>query len=68
LDDLTIVDWNAALIVDREGDDIRAVLEFANVELLEMRYLDQKIGPGAGPSLRGALKTIVESTANRRIL
>ena len=43
LDDMTIVDWNAALIVDREGDDIRAVLEFANVELLEMRYLDQKL-------------------------
>jgi hypothetical protein len=42
-DDLTIVDWNAALIVDREGEDIRAVLEFANVELLEMRYLDQKL-------------------------
>jgi hypothetical protein len=42
-DDLTIVDWNAALVVDREGDDVRAVLEFANVELLEMRYLDQKL-------------------------
>jgi hypothetical protein len=43
LDDLTIVDWNAALVVDREGEDIRAVLEFANVELLEMRYLDHKL-------------------------
>jgi hypothetical protein len=43
LDDLTIVDWNAALLVDREGEDIRAVLEFANVELLEMRYLDHKL-------------------------
>jgi hypothetical protein len=42
-DDLTIVDWNAALLVDREGEDIRTVLEFANVELLEMRYLDQKL-------------------------
>jgi len=42
-DDVTIVDWNAALLVDREGDDIRAVLEFANVELLEMRYVDQKL-------------------------
>jgi hypothetical protein len=41
--DLTIVDWNAALIVDREGEDTRAVLEFANVELLEMRYLDQRL-------------------------
>ena len=41
VDDVMIVDWNAALIVDREGDDVRAVLELANVELLEMRYLDR---------------------------
>jgi hypothetical protein len=41
--DLTIVDWNAALVVDPEGEDTRAVLEFANVELLEMRYLDQRL-------------------------
>jgi len=41
--DVAIVDWNAALLVDREGDDVRAVLEFANVELLEMRYVDQKL-------------------------
>ena len=43
IEDLTIVDWNAALLVDREGEDIRAVLDFANVELLEMRYLDQRL-------------------------
>ena len=43
IEDLTIVDWNAALLIDREGEDVRAVLEFANVELLEMRYLDQKL-------------------------
>jgi hypothetical protein len=43
VDDVTIVDWNAALMVDREGDDVRAVLEFANVELLEMRYLDRNL-------------------------
>ena len=43
MEDLTIVDWNAALLIDRDGDDIRAVLEYANVELLEMRYLDQKL-------------------------
>ena len=41
--DVTIVDWNAALVFDRDGDDVRAVLEFANVELLEMRYVDQKL-------------------------
>jgi hypothetical protein len=41
--DVTIIDWNAALVLDRDGDDVRAVLEFANVELLEMRYVDQKL-------------------------
>ena len=43
IEDLTIVDWNATLLIDREGQDVRAVLEFANVELLEMRYLDQRL-------------------------
>jgi hypothetical protein len=41
--DTTIIDWNAALVIDRDGDDVRTVLEFANVELLEMRYVDQKL-------------------------
>ena len=43
VDDVTIVDWNAGLLVDREGDDVRTVLEFANVELLELRYLDSSL-------------------------
>jgi hypothetical protein len=43
IEDLTIIDWNAALLIDREGEDVRAVLDFANVELLEMRYLDQRL-------------------------
>src|SRR3989442_1904533 len=42
-DDVTFIDWDAALIADRDADDVRAVLEFANVELLEMRYLDQQL-------------------------
>ena len=42
-DDLAVIDWNAALVIDREGDDIRAVLEAANVELLELRHLDRKL-------------------------
>ena len=41
--DLTLIDWNAALLVGSEGEDVRALLEFANVELLEMRYVDQKL-------------------------
>ncbi len=42
-EDLAIVDWNASLLVDKEGEDVRAVLDFANVELLEMRHLDQRL-------------------------
>lgn len=42
-EDLTVVDWNAALVVDREVEDVRAVLEFANVELLELRFLDRRL-------------------------
>jgi hypothetical protein len=41
--DITIVDWNAAVILDSDADDSLAVLEFANVELMEMRYLDHRI-------------------------
>jgi hypothetical protein len=50
VDDLTLVDWNAALVVDAEGDDVCSVLEFANVELLEMRYLDQSLDNALGRS------------------
>lgn len=42
-DDVTMIDWNAALIFDRDADDVRAVLEFANMELLEMRCLDRQL-------------------------
>jgi hypothetical protein len=42
-DDLTLIDWNAALIFDREAEDVRDVLEFANIELLELRVLDAQL-------------------------
>jgi len=41
--DLTVVDWNSAIVIDTEAEDIIAVLEFANVELLEMRNLDYRL-------------------------
>jgi len=47
-DDIAIVDWNAALVVDKEPDDVLTVLEFANVELLEMRFLDQRLDDALG--------------------
>ncbi len=42
-DDLTVIDWNAAVIVDRDPDDTRLLLEFANVQLLELRHLDTEL-------------------------
>lgn len=41
--DVTIVDWDAAFVLDPDPDDVRAVLEFANVQLLEMRWLDLQL-------------------------
>ncbi len=41
--DLTVVDWNAALIFDPEPADVVSLLQHANVELLEMRLLDEQL-------------------------
>lgn len=43
LNDATFVDTDAALIFDPEADDVRAVIEFANTQLVETRYLDQQL-------------------------
>jgi hypothetical protein len=43
VDDLTIIDWNATIVVGTDMDDVLGVLEFANVELLEMRFLDDQL-------------------------
>jgi hypothetical protein len=42
-DDVTVVDWNSAIVIDPEAEDIIAILEFANVELMEMRNLDYRL-------------------------
>ncbi len=41
--DLTVVDWNAAVIYDRDHEDTVRVLELLNVELLEARYIDETL-------------------------
>jgi hypothetical protein len=41
--DLAVVDWNAALLLDDDPGASIAVLEFANTELLEMRHLDDEL-------------------------
>lgn len=42
-DDLTLVDWVAAIVFATAADDTRAVLEFATVQLLELRHLDHQL-------------------------
>jgi hypothetical protein len=41
--DVTFVDWDSAFVYDPDPDKLRAVLEFANVQLLELRYLDSQL-------------------------
>ncbi len=43
LDDAAFIDWHAAVLFGTDMEDVRAVLEFANVELLEMRILDEQL-------------------------
>jgi hypothetical protein len=38
--DLVVTDWNAAVIVDDEWEDVLNVLELLNVQLVELRSLD----------------------------
>jgi hypothetical protein len=42
-DDLTLVDWVSALVFDKAADDTRAVLEYGQVQLLELRHLDAQL-------------------------
>lgn len=69
LNDELAIDWNAALIVGSDVDDLRAVLEFGNVDLLEMRYLDEQLDDAlesayealtGGKSVRADLKRIAQ--------
>lgn len=44
-DDVVVVDWDAALVVDRSGyyDDVLYVIELANLQLEEFRLLDDRL-------------------------
>jgi hypothetical protein len=41
--DLALVDWNSAVIYDRDHEDTVSVLELINVEMLEARYIDDQL-------------------------
>ncbi|MBY0397229.1 MAG: hypothetical protein K2X91_12305 [Thermoleophilia bacterium] len=42
-DDLVTLDWAAGFLADRDCDDTLQVLEFANVQLLEFRHIDDRL-------------------------
>lgn len=44
-DDMTVIDWDAALIVERSGsvDDVLYVIELANLQLEQFRLLDDSL-------------------------
>jgi hypothetical protein len=62
--DAAIVDWNCAVVLDRRPEEALAVLEFANVELVEMRFLDDRLDR----ALDEAHRTAAESLRGPRIL
>lgn len=41
--DMTLLSWHAALIFGEDTEDVHAVLEFANILLLELSYLDSRL-------------------------
>ena len=50
LEDLFVPDWGAAVLVDREGesDETLQAVEFANLQLLEFRHIDNRLDDNLG--------------------
>lgn len=42
-EDLFVPDWTAAMLVDRECDETLQAIEFANLQLLEFRHIDNRL-------------------------
>jgi hypothetical protein len=41
--DCTFIDWSAAVVIDRDCAETLHTIDFANLQLLEFRFLDQKV-------------------------
>jgi hypothetical protein len=41
--DVVIVEWSSALVIDRDCEETIQTIEFANLQLLEFRYIDRKV-------------------------
>ncbi len=60
--DLVVLDWAAGLIADRDCADTLQVIEFANVQLLEFRHIDDRLDD----RLEAAYKLIRKDRPKRR--
>jgi hypothetical protein len=63
-EDLTLVDWVSTFIFAKTSDDTRAVLEFGQVQLLELRHLDHQLDA----SLDRCYETLSRTTEKRFVL
>jgi hypothetical protein len=51
-DDLFVADWAAAVVVDRECDETLQTIEFANLQLLEFRHIDNRLDDSLAAAYR----------------
>jgi hypothetical protein len=61
--DLVVLDWAAGLVADRDCADTLQVIEFANVQLLEFRHIDDRLDD----RLEAAYKLIRKYQPERRL-
>jgi len=60
-DDVFIADWGAAILVDTDCEETLQAIEFANLQLLEFRHIDNRLDE----SLAAASRTIEPWTRSR---
>ena len=63
-EDLTLVDWVSSFVFAKTADDTRAVLEFGQVQLLELRHLDHQLDA----SLDRCYEALSRTTEKRFVL
>ncbi|HEV3263021.1 MAG TPA: hypothetical protein VG013_39670 [Gemmataceae bacterium] len=51
-DDLFIADWAAAVLLDRDCDETLQTIEFANLQLLEFRHIDNRLDDSLAAAYR----------------
>jgi hypothetical protein len=51
-EDLVVVDWAAAAVVDRDCEETLQAIEFANLQLLELRHIDDRLDANLAAAYR----------------